>query len=210
MLQEPAAITIRPYMAGLARFLTTARVEEILLGEHPYGYALNNPVTFSDPSGLFPTPNCSEISDCLKKTPKCGGKKPISIPMMLCVFWQETNFGFFDPPGGMGSCTKACFDTLVEHGCFKQFKSYKEFTEKATKCEKAQAAYAFIQIVGLDRYGPGKGRPGDYRGPTGDKIRACEQCITHDVPDQCRHYFGGPPPPLDEICGYCFVTKVHK
>ncbi len=42
----------RPYMAGLGRFLTAARLAEQMAGEHPYGYALNNPVTYTDPSGL--------------------------------------------------------------------------------------------------------------------------------------------------------------
>lgn len=45
----------RPYMAGLGRFLTRARLEEILGGEHPYAYAMNNPVTYTDSSGLKPS-----------------------------------------------------------------------------------------------------------------------------------------------------------
>ena len=44
----------RAYMAGLGCFLTAARLAEQLIGEHPYGYALNNPVTYADPSGLSP------------------------------------------------------------------------------------------------------------------------------------------------------------
>jgi hypothetical protein len=44
----------RPYMAGLGRFLTAARLEEQMEGEHPYGYAFSNPVTYTDPSGLAP------------------------------------------------------------------------------------------------------------------------------------------------------------
>jgi RHS repeat-associated protein len=43
----------RPYMAGLARFLTQARLSEILEGEHPYAYADNNPTTYTDPMGLW-------------------------------------------------------------------------------------------------------------------------------------------------------------
>jgi len=44
----------RPYMAGLGRFLTEARLAERLAGEHPYAYALNNPTTYIDPEGLQP------------------------------------------------------------------------------------------------------------------------------------------------------------
>jgi len=43
----------RHYMAGLGRFLTAARLAEQLAGEHPYGYALGNPVTYTDPTGLL-------------------------------------------------------------------------------------------------------------------------------------------------------------
>lgn len=44
----------RFYMAGMARFLTRVREAEWLGGEHPYAYAMNNPVTYTDPSGLAP------------------------------------------------------------------------------------------------------------------------------------------------------------
>jgi RHS repeat-associated protein len=64
----------RHYMAGLGRFLTQARLEEQLRGEHAYGYALNNPVTMTDPSGLYPKVNChsnpsreKDLRDAVKK-----------------------------------------------------------------------------------------------------------------------------------------------
>ncbi|MBS1720659.1 MAG: hypothetical protein JST35_09460 [Armatimonadetes bacterium] len=44
----------RFYMAGVARFLTRAREAEWMGGEHPYGYAMSNPVTYSDRSGNQP------------------------------------------------------------------------------------------------------------------------------------------------------------
>lgn len=44
----------RPYMAGLGRFLTAARLAEQLKGEHLYAYAFNNPTIDTDPSGLNP------------------------------------------------------------------------------------------------------------------------------------------------------------
>lgn len=50
---------------SIFRFLSRVRQAEWVLGEHPYAYALNNPSTFTDPSGLDPT-----LSDCKKR----GGK----------------------------------------------------------------------------------------------------------------------------------------
>jgi hypothetical protein len=53
----------RPYMAGTGRFLTAARWNEQLQGEHPYAYANNNPVTYIDPSGDKPQRG---KKDCVK------------------------------------------------------------------------------------------------------------------------------------------------
>jgi hypothetical protein len=47
----------RSYAPGLARFLSQVRLAEQLGGEHPYGYAMNNPVTYVDPTGLSSCPN---------------------------------------------------------------------------------------------------------------------------------------------------------
>jgi len=44
----------RAYATGEARFITQVRMEQMLAGEHPYSYALNNPVTYTDPSGDAP------------------------------------------------------------------------------------------------------------------------------------------------------------
>jgi hypothetical protein len=45
-------------MAGLGRFLTAARLAEQIAGEHPYGYAFNNPIDYTDPTGLQPQQGC--------------------------------------------------------------------------------------------------------------------------------------------------------
>ncbi len=63
-IQSSPRLPGRPYMAGLGRFLTAVRADEWAAGEHPYGYALNNPVTYTDPSGLK---TCEQILDeCLQ------------------------------------------------------------------------------------------------------------------------------------------------
>lgn len=42
----------RSYSTGLAQWITQVRLEELLGGEHPYSYANNNPVNYTDPDGL--------------------------------------------------------------------------------------------------------------------------------------------------------------
>jgi len=49
----------RSYSAGLGLWLSQVGFEQQELGEKPYGYAFNNPVTFVDPEGLFP---CSPLA----------------------------------------------------------------------------------------------------------------------------------------------------
>jgi RHS repeat-associated protein len=48
----------RHYMPGLGRFLTEVRLQEQQRGEHQYAYAMNNPTTYTDPSGLYPKVIC--------------------------------------------------------------------------------------------------------------------------------------------------------
>ena len=156
-----------------------------------YWYARNNSVNNFDPTGLITTkPNCYKMRDCLaqKRSPCSCGRKThhtISTDLILCVFWQETSFGQQQPPGGIGSCTRDCFDELKRtRSCWiTKFGSYSSFVRNATDCEKAQAAADFMGCIGLDRYGPGPGRPGDYRGPTGQKVRQCEHCLQQPI--QC-------------------------
>jgi len=61
----------RNYMAGTGRFLTAVRQQQWLAGEHPYGYALNDPVSYIDPSGLSPRDACQTQEDkCLDQLDK--------------------------------------------------------------------------------------------------------------------------------------------
>lgn len=79
--------TRRSYSPGLALFLSRARLAEQLGGEHPYGYAMNNPIVYIDPSGL-----------------RCTGKKPICPPQwnLLCAStWRCNEYG-------MGTTCLAC------------------------------------------------------------------------------------------------------
>jgi hypothetical protein len=61
----------RFYMAGMAGFLTRVREAEWLGGEQPYAYAMNNPVTYTDPSGNKPCFNIDK--DCAKFGPPFVG-----------------------------------------------------------------------------------------------------------------------------------------
>lgn len=73
----------RSYGPGLARFLSQARLAEQLGGEHPYGYAMNNPLINSYPSGL---------------EPKCGGLDPCANynaeykKYGMTPFWDASSF----------------------------------------------------------------------------------------------------------------------
>lgn len=64
---------LRSYSPGLARWLTQVRVEEMLAGEHPYGYAENDPVKKSDPSGLRPC-KLFEALDCYSYCADAGAR----------------------------------------------------------------------------------------------------------------------------------------
>lgn len=58
----------RNYMAGTGRFLTAVRMAERLAGEHPYGYAFNDPIGYTDPSGRSPQDACErQFEECLKE-----------------------------------------------------------------------------------------------------------------------------------------------
>ena len=74
----------RSYGPGLARFLSQARLAEQLGGEHPYGYALNNPLTNSDPSGLEPNRN-SQVEGRDMITVLQKRKKAVFLLALLCA-----------------------------------------------------------------------------------------------------------------------------
>ena len=59
----------RPYMAGLGRFLTAARLADQLSGEHPYVYAEANPITNTDPSGRMTFKQCEQWCEDYLMTP---------------------------------------------------------------------------------------------------------------------------------------------
>ncbi len=52
---------IRNYMAGFGLWISRVGFEQQMDGEHPYGYAMNNPVTNVDPIGRHP---CSAQNCC--------------------------------------------------------------------------------------------------------------------------------------------------
>lgn len=160
-----------------------------MYGNHSPVYVIDYYGTRPDPgSGVgrrfSRPPTCKEVSDCLgTNPPSCeanAGKQPPSVALMMCIFWQETNF---TPPGnaneGIGNVTKAAFEELVRLGCswLRGWRNFQDFKDKATDCQKARAGYEYATLKGWRAYGPGKGKPGDYRGPTGDRICKCEECM---------------------------------
>lgn len=126
----------RHYMAGLGRFLTQARLDAQLRGEHPYSYALNNPVTYSDPSGE--EPDCIRRSHIKKipcppsvaaaKTKICkalSASGQAGLVATKCVTgprhakclldWCAKGNIYCHPAASCGSCGKSCSDPKHQH-----------------------------------------------------------------------------------------------
>jgi len=70
-------VRARHYSASTARWITKVRLEEQLDGEHSYGYGMNNPVTYVDPSGLTPSGTTHGTSTRMKCSPL---GKPVPLP----------------------------------------------------------------------------------------------------------------------------------
>lgn len=98
-IPNPLGQTRRFYMAGLARFFTAVREAEWLGGEHPYSYALNDPVGYKDPSGLHPAIGCSD--PC-----KSACDKFISEYPTACGKIESPNY----PPGSVTYAFAFCCD----------------------------------------------------------------------------------------------------
>lgn len=95
----------RLYMAGLARFLTAVRLQEQIEGEHPYGYALNNPVKYVDPSGLNPNLMCALDCDVECKKFIAANPKWCSEPLKTPPY----------PPGTYPLAFAFCCDGKPHH-----------------------------------------------------------------------------------------------
>jgi RHS repeat-associated protein len=76
------------------RWVSRARFEELHRGEHSYGYALNNPATRNDPSGLRPPKGCqSQMKDAMKSACKAFASKVERNCVIDCIDdnWSYNN-----------------------------------------------------------------------------------------------------------------------
>ncbi len=156
-------------------------VDPLWPDQQAYTYVGCAPTSFADPPGTKQM-TCAQLRKCLKATPWCEcnhNNNPVDIDIMLCMAWQESNMGALEHRSGILSLTQIAFDDLVQRGCawLKAYGTYKNFIKSATDCQKAQASYNYATLVGWRRFGPGRGKPGDYRGPLGDKILCCADCL---------------------------------
>jgi hypothetical protein len=102
----------RHYMAGLGRFLTSARLAERLAGKAPYAYTLGNPVNYTDPEGLLTqgrpvydpdpwnTPGVINNNNCWSYA--CDWKNRTRPP------WVAPHSPYKPQPGGDDCITNAC------------------------------------------------------------------------------------------------------
>lgn len=116
----------RPYMAGLGRFLTEARLAERLGGEHPYAYAMNNPTTDIDPNVLQASYPGPAHGIPIKQIHYPGPSHGIPIPELInCGSkYAEIRKHLKDvcesripqlPPGPMRTCLeKRCQNAVIE------------------------------------------------------------------------------------------------
>jgi len=103
----------RFYMAGTARFLTRVREAEWLGGESPYGYAMNNPVTYTDPTGHQPRgcPHHGRTPGCVFNGPPGSESDPAYWHCKADLwkpptfnFWQGISWGYGNCCGGGKKC----------------------------------------------------------------------------------------------------------
>ena len=118
------ASKLRRYMAGLGRWLSQVGFEEQFIGEHPYSYALNNPVTLIDPDGRKPSrwgwgrgqdPGLNPCIAAGLLDPNCAGLSQNRVSAMIrCIIgcelddlppgWPVMRPDPGHPHGGVGPC----------------------------------------------------------------------------------------------------------
>ena len=165
-----------------------------------------------DPFPLGHPATAAELSACLGSVNPCGTKHPEATPsVMMCIMYHENGFNptgnpNTDPTGtypntheGMGNLTEIGFHELCNQAwfrfvsgfCHKPYKEigYYRFLATATNCQKAAAAYQFLTVVGLIKYGPpsGQGSYGDNLTLAGIPCAACGNCLPMPGAYFCLH-----------------------
>lgn len=145
----------RSYSPGLARFLTQVRLQELMGGEHPYAYAYNNPITYTDPSGLSPCAggeNCNQHTHASGWSPyvahrgthRCGPWQPAepksSGTYELCIIMCKSLVCSGLPPGLKQACELACKTHCKSYnqGNYSHFYKFC-WTKSGTACDKCCA-----------------------------------------------------------------------
>lgn len=120
----------RSYSPGLARFLTQARLQEMMGGEHPYGYAFGNPLRYVDPSGKTPDNGISlktkaDKSDCDRYVKPgsdptgcmCCALRALGQVNAPCAIQGVEFEGPVDLPSIVDRIDWDCLERQCGHGC---------------------------------------------------------------------------------------------
>jgi RHS repeat-associated protein len=230
-------IRARHYGTGEGRWRS---VDPFWPFEAAYSYATANPTTLVDPRGTEPEDtrqsaydreverqmqdprwdrDFDQIRDCLRKhkytcegKPYRASKMEASTPLLMCMFWWESNFGEGNEPApkyftnkdheGPGNITEGGYEDLRSKCSWirKKFPTYESFIRKASRCEKARAAFDLVNIKGVRNYGP------PYGPKVLKKLNDCAKCVGGGLEFQIRRSCGGAPiPPQSMIEKYCFL-----
>lgn len=182
----------------------------VFLSEDAYAYARNNPILYVDPDGLQPRPpagtppgrifTCIQVRRCLSGATSnpcsCPNPKMPSMELMLCLFWQESNFGVKGVVvGNLGTMTDIALKQMRTWGCNPH--NYRRATgvgrpfAGAGWCEMVKMAAYYLGCVGLSGYNRDYGR-----GTFPERFDCCEKCLQDPL---VRMKEADP-------CAYCFLV----
>lgn len=190
----------RLYMAGTARFLTRVREAEWLGGEHPYAYAMNNPVTYTDPSGLAPclASPCATFAGGPCAYAKSIGDDNGDGGGVVCCDGKAYPCVWNFPPGLPPGIKKCMFVHEQEHvkqpgGCPPTGYARQKRVGPVAECKPS------IAEINCDV----AERKKDCAQLSGEKRKQCEKAYHDRICQMCNYMKDQKCPSLPSNCKYC-------